>query len=281
MIKSPIISYIMISLLGMVSTFLSIWVSQPFEVKAWPNGISGYTGAPGTGTNTCASASCHFASSVEASPRLEVLHDIPASGFVMGQQYSFSIMVLSGWHRAGFGLRIEDGNGSQAGEITVAASDTNLRVEQGEITHTYFSKIEDGRGTFHFKWTAPSSWTDSIMAYAVIGTFPQNGNIDTLNYISLPLKAAEVTWADSESFSEGATMVYFDSERKALLYKPNKQCIATEIQILDLYGKVIMRPDVPSLQNTGILYLDSRLEAGIYLVRYLRGEKWNSFKILI
>lgn len=158
-------------------------ISIVSSALAWPNGVSGFSGANSSGGSSC--GTCHSIISTSKTDNFSLTNNIPPTGFVPNTTYDFNLTIKSKLKRIGYNIKIEDNKGIATGKIIL--TDTLSRIEQEELVHTYFSRFANNEGTFKFKWTAPES-NDTVSLYAVVATLLKDTSvIDTLNFINYKL----------------------------------------------------------------------------------------------
>ena len=127
-----------------------------------PGGIVGYSGADGTDCSVCHSGASGAA--VEIIDGATGLSD--RSTVTVGSTRSFMIRI-SGGPAVVCGF---DASAKGIGQLMPSPSDSGVRAEQGELTHTAPRSFgQDGTCEFDFEWQAPMSPSmpqDPVILYA-------------------------------------------------------------------------------------------------------------------
>lgn len=261
--------------------FLAYTTCIQSTVSAWPGGVNGYSGSINTGGQYC--SSCHFISSTEKSDNFKIVSDIPSTGYVPSQVYKFSILINSKQPRAGFDVRIENAEGLVAGEV--ANVDNRARTEQGELTHTFNTNIEEGVGKFDFTWKAPSEG-GLVNVYAAVASLLGNGgsDMDTLNLFNFSINQ-DVSTSISENYLNNPTADFYafqEDENIVVRYYVSIPS-AIEISLVDskgTVGKTLLNGKATSGTQSEI-FNSNELSKGIYLVKMIANGEMKTTKIVI
>jgi hypothetical protein len=248
-------------------------------VLAWPNGISGYSGAASSGGASC--GTCHIISSTEKTSNFNISHNIPTTGYIPNMRYDFTLKMKSKQPRGGFNIKIENAKGLVAG--TAMNSDTLSRTENGELVHTYFSNINDGEGNFNFSWTAPSEEIDTINIYGVVATLPNDGTIDTLNFIHLTLNPNLTTMTRDQTYESTEIISLIDGKDQIEIRYELKNTSETRIGILNGTGILIRDIKLGTLStgNHNYSFPKADLPRGSYIISLFINSKPISKKLFI
>lgn len=261
--------------------FLAYTTCIQSTVSAWPGGVNGYSGSINTGGQYC--TSCHYISSTEKSNNFKIVSDIPSSGYVPDQMYNFSILINSKQPRAGFDVRIENTDGLVAGEV--ASLDNRTRTQQGELTHTFNTNIENGVGKFDFTWKAPAEG-GNVNVYAAVASLLGNGgsDMDTLNLFNFSL-SQDVSTSISENYLNNPTADFYafqEDENIVVRYYVSIPS-AIEIVLIDSKGtvsKTLLNGKSVSGAHSEI-FNSNELSKGIYLVKMITNGEIKTTKMVI
>lgn len=151
-------------LLGGVYTALTYSSSPPLS----------HTGAPGE--SDC--SSCHGGFGVNSGPatRVLLLDGAVPSSYTPGQTYNVSLTVNRATRvKYGFQLKVEDGNGGDAGTLISTTNRTDLA--SGYIFQTWNGNTSSTSGTitWNFQWTAPPAGTGPVTFYYCSNAANNNG----------------------------------------------------------------------------------------------------------
>ncbi len=159
----------------------------PLTLYSYPTGPpDGRTGAPGE--QTCNSVGCHNSFALNSGNGSLQFGQFPAE-YETGQTYNIEVILQDpGQSRWGFECVALDGNGLQAGTITV----TNDTLMQTSTTNnkTYIKHKEpgtyngtnDGPVSWQFNWTAPAGDIGTVYFY-VAGNAANGDNTSQGDYI--------------------------------------------------------------------------------------------------
>ncbi len=148
---------------------------------------NGYTGAPMDNSgSTC--ESCHTGSSVTLTTGV-ISSDVPASGFVAGTTYNFTV-ALTGTAAYGFEVSAQTPISSSA-VGTLIANDPTTQISGNYITHN--PKIVGTSASWRFQWTAPLTGT----TVTIYGAFNYaNNNLNTSGDL---IRTSSVTYTQCAS----------------------------------------------------------------------------------
>ena len=134
----------------------------------------GYTGSPGESNCT----SCHGGTALNSGPatRSLLLNGSVPTAYVPGQTYNVSLTVNRATRvKFGFQLKVEDGNGSDAGTLISTTNRTDLA--SGYLSQTWNGNTATTSGTitWNFQWTAPAAGTGDVTFYYCSNAANNNG----------------------------------------------------------------------------------------------------------
>jgi len=162
-------------------------LTLPLTIFSYPTGPpDGRTGAPGE--QTCNSVGCHSSFTLNSGNGSLDFGQFPTE-YETDQTYSIEVILQDpGQSRWGFECVALDGNGAQAGTITV----TNETLMQTSTTNnkTYikhkepgtYNGTDDGPVSWQFNWTAPSTAIGTVYFY-VAGNAANGDNTSQGDYI--------------------------------------------------------------------------------------------------
>ncbi len=248
-------------------------------VLAWPNGISGYSGAASSGGASC--GTCHIISSTEKNDNFYLIHNIPAMGYLPNTKYDFTLKMKSKQPRAGFNIKIENSSGLVSG--TIANLDTLSRTEEGELVHTYFSNINEGEGIFKFTWTAPKENIDTINIYGVVASLPNDGAIDTLNFIHLTLNPDLTTIIKDQAYVSTEIMSQMNGNEQIDIRYELKETSEVSITLFNELGILVREINLGNVPAGNLNHSLSikDLRRGIHLLGLIINSKPIVQKIFI
>lgn len=125
---------------------------------------SGQTGSPGD-ASTC-SSSCHTQPGTQTTEAVSVSSDIPASGYIAGTTYTFTITTTGGGSKTGFQVSPQDAVGNLIG--TLIASGAGTQFSAGGSTHITHSAAGTSSSSWTFEWTAPAGGTGDVTFYVAV-----------------------------------------------------------------------------------------------------------------
>ena len=134
----------------------------------------GHTGSPGESNCT----SCHGGTALNSGPatRSLLLNGSVPTAYVPGQTYNVSLTVNRATRvKFGFQLKVEDGNGSDAGTLISTTNRTDLA--SGYLSQTWNGNTATTSGTitWNFQWTAPAAGTGDVTFYYCSNAANNNG----------------------------------------------------------------------------------------------------------
>ena len=133
---------------------------------------SGNTGSPGDG-QTC-NTSCHTQGGTQTNEMVSVTSDVPGTGYVAGQTYTFTITTSGGGSKKGFQVSPQDVSGNLIG--TLIASGTGTQFSAGGSTHITHNAAGTSSSSWTFEWTAPTSGTGDVTFYVAVNFTNTSGD---------------------------------------------------------------------------------------------------------
>jgi hypothetical protein len=135
----------------------------------------GFSSAPGEANCT----SCHGGLAVNSGPATRTLtfNGSAASSYVPGQTYNLSLTVTRATrNKYGFQLKVEDGQGGDAG--TLISTTNRTWLQQGYLNQSGSGNTSTSSGTitWNFQWTAPAAGTGSVTFYFSSNAANNNGS---------------------------------------------------------------------------------------------------------
>ncbi|MCS6980994.1 MAG: hypothetical protein N2110_05940 [Flavobacteriales bacterium] len=245
------------------------------ELSSRSNGLqltSNYTGAPGFSNCT----QCHSGTPNSGTGSIEVIPDVPSTGYVPGQTYQISVVLKSSGNnqaKYGFMLAAMQGNSYKG---TLQAIDNSCAVEPNGrwITHTP-SGNTGGTSTkiFTFNWVAPAPGTGNVNLYAAGNCANGNGSDsgDLIYYLTTPVVLAEQQ-STSEAESTGPFVTFHPNpvRDQLQLLAPGRQLEA--YAIFDLTGALRKHGRLPALSQATLDLTDLSMGSYIILVRDHQGH---------
>lgn len=267
----------LIVLASLISFFIFYVTAIDNFVNAYPDGISGYTGSPSTGGTNC--SSCHLVSSISKTERIMLTNDIPVTGYLPDATYNFTLSFLSKQTRAGFNVRLENTEGKVAGLLT--SLDTLSKTVDGELTHTFSSAIDNGKGQFKFTWTAPSTG-DTVKLFAMAATSPRNGTLDTLNSFEYVFRSVLSTSLSFENTSTNRLAISYSQESLHFNYSLDRTS-QVHMGLYDASGSLVkMIYEGMALQGEHKHFINTNsLKSGLYIMRFVNNGKITVKKVVI
>lgn len=134
----------------------------------------GHTGSPGESNCT----SCHGGTALNSGPatRSLLLNGSVPTAYVPGQTYNVSLTVNRATRvKFGFQLKVEDGNGSDAGTLISTTNRTDLASGYLGQTWNGNTATTSGTITWNFQWTAPAAGTGDVTFYYCSNAANNNG----------------------------------------------------------------------------------------------------------
>ncbi|MFM8960762.1 MAG: choice-of-anchor V domain-containing protein [Bacteroidota bacterium] len=135
----------------------------------------GYSSAPGESNCT----SCHGGLAVNSGPATRTLtfNGSAASSYAPGQTYNLSLTVTRATrNKYGFQLKVEDGQGGDAG--TLISTTNRTWLQQGYLNQSGSGNTSTSSGTitWNFQWTAPAAGTGPVTFYFSSNAANNNGS---------------------------------------------------------------------------------------------------------
>lgn len=263
----------MTKLYAIASTFILIGGISLIEANS-SGAPAGHSGSPASNGQTCARSGCHSGGGAPGvQHQVMVSSDIPATGYVAGTTYNFTVSVDDANDmaaRAGLSLSIENGSGVHVGTL---ATGNGTRFSPGStafITQqsSAVSLPSAGRD-YTFQWTAPSSGTGQVTLYAAVNFANGNGNTsgDIIKTISEAIdEASSVGLYDGDELSFQA----YPNPTQGMLYLPQVPTKAVAWSITDIQGRCMEKGElVPGGSQEWKL---SDYPAGLYFLNYYGDE---------
>ena len=142
--KKIVVAFIGLTILSITFSLSNLTMSN--------NGGStcGYTGSPDDDNCT----NCHSGTPVLNSPKPSLTTTIPATGWMSGQTYSFTVSVTGSTNKHGFEIIGYEGtnNGTFVANTNVKTLSSDKRA-----THKSASTSGNGGRSWTFDWVAPSN----------------------------------------------------------------------------------------------------------------------------
>ena len=112
-------------------------VTVTYTTISYPEGApSGYANDVSSNYRTCAQSGCHTGITPVTAANATITSNIPSTGYVPGQTYTFTAAMQSARTRFGFEASTQDSLGNYKGTIVVTNS-TNTKITGTKyITHT-------------------------------------------------------------------------------------------------------------------------------------------------
>jgi len=124
-------------------------------------------------------SSCHGGIAVNSGPATRTLtfNGSAASSYVPGQTYNLSLTVTRATrNKYGFQLKVEDGQGGDAG--TLLSTTNRTWLQQGYLNQSASGNTSTSSGTitWNFQWTAPAAGTGPVTFYFSSNAANNNGS---------------------------------------------------------------------------------------------------------
>ena len=234
---------------------------------------SGYTGSVGDGTSCI---SCHSSSGAqEISVTGWVTSNVPASGYVPGNTYTFTV-TNDGGEVLSFQGTSEDENNTKQGVF----SDVGTDIENPSSDNHYIGHTNEELTTKSFDWTAPIAGTGTVNMYSAIINGDNGGGTKTNTYL------------DVLSIEESNTGIYdeLDNTNVSIFPNPSNGVFTLTIEslssknitvnIVSIQGQVVYSRAFNS--NSIIENIDlSLFSKGVYFVNVLDNKSNKIKKIFV
>lgn len=177
------------------SLITAVLACIPAETQAYSSGLIGQT------TNGC---TCHFNQSDETS--LTLTSSTGTFEVEPGGTLTLTLQVAhASQQAAGTNIVVRDASNAKAG--TLAPDDADLQLVSSELTHRSPKGMVNGRTTFTFTWTAPST-PGTYTLYAAGNAVNLNGNTsgDFYNLMSQTITVGPTTDVRDNTTVAGALL---------------------------------------------------------------------------
>jgi len=258
------------ALIGLIGLILLFAGFSGNRLK-YPGGSpAGYTGSPGDGDNC---VHCHGGSPTNVSGW--ITSDIPPDGYTPGLNYTITVTV-SGSGNKGFEVSPQNIGGTLLGTLTAGAG--NKLVGSGKYV-TQSSSSNTNPKIWNFTWTAPASGTGAVIFY---GAFAISTSTTKLSTLTVP---EYINTGISERDGFPLTM-YPNPATDQLNFSYSLTGIQTiKIDILSPSGMVVKNwtyeNQGPGDQTSSMFFMEKKLPAGLYLVRFSAGINVLTKKLIV
>ncbi len=225
---------------------------------------------------TCNTSGCHTGTLNAGPGGLTISTDIPATGYIPGQNYSVQVQVNAGGtngNKFGFSASaVKSGTGTFTNGF--AAADATTLAKSGGQFIVHNSSVAGGGAnashTFSFQWTAPASGTGEVTFFAA-GNSANGNNSDSGDQIYTgSLNVSEAPGAGlTESIAHAFNLFPNPAEELVNVSVPD-HLIGSRLRVLDVQGKTVLEQQL----NQPVAALNvNELTAGFYVVELLNNGK--------
>lgn len=252
-----------------------------------PNGIAGYTGAPGEGTCT----SCH-SGAVNSGPGSVSISAVPdfSTGYTPGQDYVVSLTILeAGRSLFGFDVVALDSLNTNAGTLAVTnTTKTRMQVSGGRtnITHRTNGGASANSHTFDFKWAAPAvANAHKVTFYASAMAANKNGGTGGDNVYSSTLSLQPIinSAVTKSVLSADWTVAPNPATDQLLLSYSLRTATDVSVRVIGLDGKIVYTQALGNAAaGTQTLRIPlNEIHAGLYYVALSAGNMTFTKTVLV
>lgn len=224
---------------------------------------AGNSGSPADGTNC---SSCHGAVNGATTRAGLITSDIPATGYVPGNQYNITAMISeAGIAKFGFQVSTLFNNGARAGVMAKADDSTQL-AGNNHITHTFAGTAATGNSRkWTFKWTAPVANSGPVSFYGAFVAANSNSSADGGDKVFISkLTASEAGHVGIASFEQKGMAIYPMPFNETLTVNKGHQTFEqATVKIFTLDGKQILETVV---SNPETAINTANLARGMYII---------------
>lgn len=226
----------------------------------------GHTGSPGDSLKTC--TVCH--GGVTRYEHGWITSNIPASGYVPGQEYTIRAVNHSpGYDRFGFQISPQDEYGNLLGTLVVTDSiKTKLVGDNKYVTYRSGGVLSRDSMVWTFNWIAPADTVNVVVFYGAFNSNHAGHKFSDYTTLStLRVYKEGVTGIQSKLASLQAKL-YPNPVGKHLFIQLNKQNVNRAIiEVCALDGKVILTNETSFTHTQHYILEVESLKRGIYWLR--------------
>lgn len=253
-------------------TWIVILVADSISNVAYTHVAGAPAARCGSIANPATCTSCHSGGPNTVQPGW-ITSDVPLSGYVPGATYHITATaVYAGRTRFGFEISPQDPAGTYIGTMIDTSSEMQI-ISVKYMTHTSAGTIGSGSRTWTFKWTAPTTMTDSVTFY---GAFLCSNNSssssgDSTYKSSLTVHRDPTSDIPNDLNNEQEVLVCPQpaSDHVYVGYK-NEYGGKVEMNLYDVQGRMIapllMEHQAPGLQNNLVIF-PFILNTGVYFLK--------------
>jgi hypothetical protein len=153
--------------------FIFLLAGLSHNIISSPDGApSGYANDASSNYRTCAQSGCHTGMTPVIAPNATITSNIPSTGYVPGQTYTFTAAVVSPKVRFGFQASTQDSVGNYKGTIIVTNSSKTKITGTKYITHT---QSGNNQSSWSWNWVAPALGSGPVKVTGAILAANNNG----------------------------------------------------------------------------------------------------------
>jgi len=248
--------------------FIAFLFSSYKKGVTYTNGSpAGYTGSP-FDNKTCTQCHVHVGSPLFKTNLID--SDIPASGFIAGETYSFTLTVSSPQtNKFGFICSPHDSTGQNLGTLAVTQSNKTKIVGSSTKYLTHTSGGVNGTNnmqTWSFDWTAPQGM-QQVTFYAAFTAGSANNDSTFITDHTVFANTSSLT----EHASEDAFRIFPNPTNDFIRFGANGQAPndSYHYKIFDSRGRLIIESSCYA-HMIDVSFLDE----GIYIL-HLYNDNWN------
>lgn len=218
----------------------------------------GFSSAPGESDCT----SCHGGIAVNSGPATRTLtfNGSAASSYVPGQTYNLSLTVTRATrNKYGFQLKVEDGQGGNAG--TLISTTNRTWLQQGYLNQSASGNTSTSSGTitWNFQWTAPAAGTGPVTFYWSSNAANNNGSTS-----GDEIYTDAVTLVESNPAYTVSGLLQYDNTAGTPM-------VNSTVRLLGTGGNIIQT----TTTNASGQYIFSNVPSGSYAVSALSTRPWG------
>jgi hypothetical protein len=143
------------------------------SVISYPEGApSGYANDVSSNYRTCAQSGCHTGITPVTAANATITSNIPSTGYVPGQTYTFTAAMQSARTRFGFEASTQDSLGNYKGTMVVTNSTKTKITGTKYITHTQSGNTQS---SWSWNWVAPALGSGPVKVTGALMAANNNG----------------------------------------------------------------------------------------------------------
>lgn len=153
--------------------FIFLLAGLSYNIISSPDGApSGYANDKASNFRTCAQSGCHSGFTPVTAPNATITSNIPSTGYVPGQTYTFTAAVISPRVRFGFQASPQDSVGNYKGTMIITNTSKTKITGTKYITHTVSG---NSSSSWSWNWIAPALGSGQIKMSGALMAANNNG----------------------------------------------------------------------------------------------------------